>query len=134
MAVKKFRPTTPSRREMTMATFEEILNSLLEGLEKDPQADVNKVAQQCAKDMNINCDCNEIEQVNDLIQRFDGKYNELAAAKKETGTPTEGWFAKEISVIGKKAGMPENNQVMLIEEIKKASDKSFDDSLKIMEE
>ena len=24
MAVKKFRPTTPSRREMTMATFEEI--------------------------------------------------------------------------------------------------------------
>ena len=117
-----------------MATFEEILNSLLEGLEKDPQADVNKVAQQCAKDMNVNCDCNEIEQVNDLIQRFDGKYNELAAAKKETGTPTEGWFAKEISVIGKKAGMPESDQVMLIEEIKKASDKSFDDSLKIMEE
>ena len=111
-----------------MATFEEILNSLLEGLEKDPQADVNKVAQQCAKDMNLNCDCN------DLIQRFDGKYNELAAAKKETGTPTEGWFAKEISVIGKKAGMPESDQVMLIEEIKKASDKSFDDSLKIMEE
>ena len=24
MAVKKFRPTTPSRREMTMASFEEI--------------------------------------------------------------------------------------------------------------
>ena len=30
--------------------------------------------------------------------------------------------------------MPESDQVMLIEEIKKASDKSFDDSLKIMEE
>ena len=27
MAVKKFRPTTPSRREMTMATFEEITTS-----------------------------------------------------------------------------------------------------------
>ncbi|MEL7596915.1 MAG: 50S ribosomal protein L2, partial [Clostridiaceae bacterium] len=24
MAVKKFRPTTPSRRQMTVATFEEI--------------------------------------------------------------------------------------------------------------
>ena len=27
MAVKKFRPTTPSRREMTMPTFEEITSS-----------------------------------------------------------------------------------------------------------
>ena len=27
MAVKKFRPTTPSRRQMTMATFEEITTS-----------------------------------------------------------------------------------------------------------
>lgn len=27
MAVKKFRPTTPSRREMTMATFEEVTTS-----------------------------------------------------------------------------------------------------------
>ena len=27
MAVKKFKPTTPSRREMTMATFEEITTS-----------------------------------------------------------------------------------------------------------
>ena len=27
MAVKKFRPTTPSRRKMTMATFEEITTS-----------------------------------------------------------------------------------------------------------
>lgn len=27
MAVKKFRPTTPSRRQMTMATFEEVTTS-----------------------------------------------------------------------------------------------------------
>ena len=27
MAVKKFKPTTPSRREMTMQTFEEITSS-----------------------------------------------------------------------------------------------------------
>ena len=27
MAVKKFKPTTPSRRQMTMATFEEITTS-----------------------------------------------------------------------------------------------------------
>lgn len=30
MAVKKFRPTTPSRREMTMATFEEITTNVPE--------------------------------------------------------------------------------------------------------
>ena len=40
MAVKKFRPTTPSRREMTMATFEEIttnvpVKSLLVSLSKN---------------------------------------------------------------------------------------------------
>lgn len=40
MAVKKFRPTTPSRREMTMPTFEEItsdspLKSLLVGIKKN---------------------------------------------------------------------------------------------------
>ena len=39
MAVKKFRPTTPSRRQMTMATFEEITTnspekSLLVSLKK----------------------------------------------------------------------------------------------------
>ncbi len=38
MAVKKFRPTTPSRREMTMASFEEITTntrkSLLVSLKK----------------------------------------------------------------------------------------------------
>lgn len=117
-----------------MATFEEILDNLLAGLEKDPKADVNELARKCAKDLNLNCDCNEIDQVNELIRRFDSKYNELAAAKKETGSPTEAWVAKEISVIGEKAGMPESDQVMLMEEIKKASDKSFDESLKSMEE
>ncbi|MDU2994690.1 MAG: 50S ribosomal protein L2, partial [Clostridium sp.] len=30
MAVKKFKPTTPSRREMTMATFEEITTNVPE--------------------------------------------------------------------------------------------------------
>ena len=40
MAVKKFRPTTPSRREMTMASFEEITTnspekSLLVSLKKN---------------------------------------------------------------------------------------------------
>lgn len=39
-----------------MATFEEILNSLLEGLEKDPQADVNELAEQKAVEMGLRCD------------------------------------------------------------------------------
>ena len=39
-----------------MATFEEILDSLLKDLEKNPQADVNKLAEQSAAKLRLKCD------------------------------------------------------------------------------
>ena len=50
-----------------MATFEEILDSLLKDLEKNPQADVNKLAEQSAAKLRLKCDAGKVKEVNGII-------------------------------------------------------------------
>ena len=60
-----------------MTTFEEILTSLLKELEKNPQADVNKLAEQSAAKLRPKCDAGKVEEVNGIIDGIDSKYLEL---------------------------------------------------------
>lgn len=112
-----------------MTTFEEILNSLLEGLEKDPQADVNELAAQKAVEMGLRCDAAEVEEVNGIIDSIDSKYLELVKQKEESGISTQSWLRKSIMKTAAEHNMNEEEQTSLMEFLAENIERELDDNL-----
>lgn len=112
-----------------MTTFEEILNSLLEGLEKDPQADVNKLAEQKAAKMGLKCEAAEVEEVNGIIDSIDSKYLELVKQKEESGISTQSWLRKSIMKTAAEHNMNEEEQTSLMEFLAENIERELDDNL-----
>ena len=112
-----------------MATFEEILNSLLEGLEKDPQADVNNLVKQIAETLRLKCDAGNVEEVNGIIDGIDSKYLELVGQKEETGISTQSWLRKSILKTAAEHNMSEEEQTTFLESLAENFEQNIDDNL-----
>lgn len=112
-----------------MTTFEEILNSLLEGLEMDPQADVNKLAGQKAAEMGLQCDAAKVEEVNGIIESIDSKYIELVKQKEESGISTQSWLRKSIMKTAAEHNMNEEEQTSFLESLAENKERELDDNL-----
>lgn len=112
-----------------MTTFEEILNSLLEGLEKDPQADVNELAEQKASEMGLRCDAAKVEEVNGIIESIDSKYLELVKQKEESGISTQAWLRKSIMKTAAEHNMNEEAQISFLESLAENKDRELGDNL-----
>ena len=112
-----------------MATFEEILNSLLEGLEKDPQADVNELVQQKATEMGLKCDATKVEEVNGIIESIDSKFLELVKQKEGSGISTQSWLRKSIMKTAAEHNMNEEEQTSFLEYLAENKERELDDNL-----
>ena len=112
-----------------MATFEEILNSLLEGLEKDPQADVNNLAKQIAAKLRLKCDAGKVEEVNGIIDGIDSKYLELVEQKEGTGISTQSWLRKNVLKTAADHNMSEEEQASFLESLAEHIEHEIDDNL-----
>ena len=112
-----------------MATFEEILTSLLKELEKNPQADVNNLVKQIAETLRLKCDAGNVEEVNGIIDGIDSKYLELVGQKEETGISTQSWLRKSILKTADEHNMSEEEQTTFLESLAKHFEQNIDDNL-----
>lgn len=112
-----------------MATFEEILTSLLKELEKNPQADVNNLVKQIAAKLRLKCDAGKVEEVNGIIDGIDSKYLELVGQKEETGISTQSWLRKSILKTAAEQNMSEEEQTMFLESLAEHLEQNIDDNL-----
>lgn len=112
-----------------MATFEEILNRLLEQLEKDPQADVNELAEQKAVEMGLRCDAGKVEEVNGIIDSIDSKYLEIVKQKEESGISTQSWLRKSIMKTAAEHNMNEEEQTSFLESLADNKERELGDNL-----
>lgn len=111
-----------------MATFEEILDNLLEGLEKDSQADVNELARRVAAEMGLLCDETAVKDVNKTVEDIDSRYSELVKAK-EDGVSTKQWLRKKIMQTASEHEMCEDEQVVMLESLADMKEKELNDNL-----
>ena len=111
-----------------MATFEEILDNLLAGLEKDPQADVNELARRIAAEMGLLCDETAVKDVNKTVEDIDSRYSELVKAK-EDGVSTKQWLRKKIMQTASKHEMSENDQAVMLESLADMKERELNDNL-----
>ena len=112
-----------------MATFEEILTSLLKELEKNPQADVNNLVKQIAETLRLKCDAGNVEEVNGIIDSIDSKYLELVGQKEETGISTQSWLRKSILKTSAEHNMSEEEQTTFLESLAEHLEQNIDDNL-----
>lgn len=112
-----------------MATFEEILDSLLKDLEKNPQADVNKLAEQKAAKMGLKCEAAKVEEVNGIIDSIDSKYLELVKQKEQSGISTQSWLRKSIMETAAEHNMNEEEQTSLMEYLAENKERELSDNL-----
>ena len=112
-----------------MATFEEILTSLLKELEKNPQADVNNLVKQIAETLRLKCDAGKVEEVNGIIDGIDSKYLELVGQKEETGISTQSWLRKSILKTAAEHYMSEEEQTTFLESLAENFEQNIDDNL-----
>ena len=112
-----------------MATFEEILDSLLKDLEKNPQADVNKLAEQSAAKLRLKCDAGKVKEVNGIIEGVDSRYLELVGQKEETGISTQSWLRKNVLKTAADHNMSEEEQASFLESLAEHIEHEIDDNL-----
>ena len=112
-----------------MATFEEILTSLLKELEKNPKADVNNLVKQIAETLRLKCDAGNVEEVNGIIDGIDSKYLELVGQKEETGISTQSWLRKSILKTAAEHNMSEEEQTTFLESLAKHFEQNIDENL-----
>ena len=112
-----------------MATFEEILTSLLKELEKNPQTDVNNLAKQIAAKLRLKCNAGKVEEVNGIIEGIDSKYLELVGQKEETGISTQSWLRKSILKTAAEHNMSEEEQTTFLESLAEYFEQNIDDNL-----
>lgn len=96
-------------------SFENILTTLLEEYEKNPQEDINSLAQTVASQNNLTIDSDELEQTNELIGEFDKSYNDLINEKYNKGISTEAWMRKNIVTIASDAGLSDEDQAKVVD-------------------
>ena len=96
-------------------SFENILSTLLEEYEKNPQEDINSLSQTVASQNNLTIDSDELELTNELIGEFDKSYNDLINEKYNKGISTEVWMRKNIVVIALDAGLSDEDQAKVVD-------------------
>ena len=112
-----------------MATFEEIMTSLLTEMEKNPKADVNNLVKQIAETLRLKCDAGNVEEVNGIIDGIDSKYLELVGQKEETGISTQSWLRKSILKTAAEHNMSEEEQTTFLESLAENFEQNIDDNL-----
>lgn len=101
-------------------SYDDILDALLKECENNPQADVNTLAQEVVKKMNLKFDSKPLEQTNELIDSFNDSYNDLIEEKEKSGVSTEVWTRKKLVAIASESGLDEKGQAEVVEVVAEA--------------
>ncbi len=100
-------------------TFEQILLSLLQKYESNPEGDVEKmIAEECQAQGISEASVEKIKDSNQFIDKVQAKANELAEAKKRF-VSTQKWLGKEVDTILSKNDTPEEEKIAITDAIEK---------------
>lgn len=101
-------------------SFENILSTLLEEYERNPQEDINSLAQTIADQNKLIIDVDKLQQANKMIATFDKSYNDLVDEKGNRGISTEVWMRKNIVKAASEADLNDEDQARVLEIVAEA--------------
>lgn len=100
-------------------TFEQILLSLLQKYESNPEGDVEKmIAEECQAQGISEASVEKIKESSQFIDKVQAKANELAEAKKGF-VSTQKWLGEEMDTILSKNDTPEEEKAAITDAIEK---------------
>lgn len=112
-----------------MASFDDILNSLLEEVEKNPNVDITTIVGTKAEELGLDANVEEIVNANSLIERFDENYSQLVKEKEEEGVSTEAWMRKKIMASATEGNLSDEDKVKFFELLAEAGQKNNDETI-----
>lgn len=95
------------------AYFDDILNAVLDGIEKNPQDDVASVMKTKSKELGLEVDSSALETSDYLMESFDGKYRDLVTEKENNEVTTEAWMRRQIMDSTMRTGREEDRAKIL---------------------
>lgn len=101
-------------------SFENILSTLLEEYEKNPQGDINSLARTVVDQNGLTTDVDKLIQTNEIIGAIDKSYNDLVKEKCNSGISTEVWMRKNIVKAASEADLNDEDQARVLEIVAEA--------------
>ena len=101
-------------------SFENILSTLLEEYEKNPQGDINSLARTVVDQNGLTTDVDKLIQTNEIIGAIDKSYNDLVDEKGNRGISTEVWMRKNIVKAASEADLNDEDQARVLEIVAEA--------------
>ncbi len=101
-------------------SFENILNALLEEYERNPQEDINSLAQIVADQNGFITDVDKLTQTYDIIDEFDKSYNDLINEKGKIGISAEAWMRNNIVKKAAETDFNDEDQARVLEIVAEA--------------
>ena len=101
-------------------SFENILSTLLEEYEKNPQGDINSLARTAVDQKGLTTDVDKLIQTNEIIGAIDKSYNDLVKEKCNSGISTEVWMRKNIVKAASEVGLNDEEQANVVEIVTEA--------------
>ena len=112
--------------------YDTILNTLLEEYEKNPQVNINALAQKIAQQLNLKFEPSRLEEICKLLDSFNNSYNDLINEKENNGISTESWLKREIISSASNAGLSDEDQTKVLEVVGEAIAINSDETLKTL--
>lgn len=119
-------------------TFDEILDSLLESYESNPDKNVDELIAEKTEEFGISEESKKLlDETNESIVAFDDAYRELTETKEEEGISTSTWTRRELISIAKENGCTEEEQELLLKNVAETFEQlndEFYENLEIIDE
>ena len=96
-------------------SYDVIFDYLLEEYEKNPNVELNVLAQSVAEKLSMEINLDEIDETNKFVDSIQSAYNDLKHEKEEKGISTESWVKNRLISKAADSGLDEEDQVKAIE-------------------
>ena len=110
-------------------SYEKILDNLLEEYEKNPNVDINTLAQSVAEKLGLKINLDELIETNNVIDSIHNAYGDLIHEKEDNGISTESWVKDRILSKYADAGLDEEDQITVIEAVTESIETNNNENL-----
>ncbi len=108
-------------------TFESILESMLEELDKDPSQDVDALIQKKMEEVGLSAEGNQmLKETNEMLACFEDEYAQLVEAKAK-GQSRQSWYLQRMDTIME--GRTEEEKAQIATELSEATEKVIKQNL-----
>ncbi|MDY4174305.1 MAG: hypothetical protein SOY07_03280 [Bacteroidales bacterium] len=108
-------------------TFESILESMLEELDKDPSQDVDALIQKKMEEVGLSAEGNQmLKETNEMLASFEDEYAQLVEAKAK-GQSRQSWYLQRMDTIME--GCTEEEKAQIATELSEATEKVIKQNL-----